>query len=114
MRPAVDIYGLGGTLYFMLAGAHPFRGATTLEIQQKKLNAQLPSVTTRLKAKAIPELDEIVHHCLQPDPDARPASMLEVKRRIDKARQRYPRPRFTEASRNAAPSPVLSTKRRRR
>lgn len=112
MRPAVDIYGLGGTLYFMLAGSHPFRGATTLEIQQKKLAGQLPTVGPRLKAKAIPELDEIIHHCMQPNPDERPQTMLEVKKRIDQARTRYPAPTYTEASRSAAPSPV--TKRRRR
>lgn len=112
MRPAVDIYGLGGTLYFMLAGAHPFRGSTTLEIQQKKLAGQLPTVNTRLKHKAIPELDEIIHHCLQPKPDDRPASMLEVKRRIDKMRIRYPRATFSDGSRRAAPSPVIKRRKR--
>ena len=111
MHPSVDIYGLGGTLYFMLAGAHPFRGSTTLEIQQKKLGGKLPSVLTRLKSKAIPELDEIIHHCLQPKSEDRPQSMLDVKRRIDKVRTRYPRATYSEASRRAAPSPT--TKRRR-
>ena len=110
MHPAVDLYGLGGTLYFMLVGAHPFRGSSTLEIQQKKLEGPLPRVKDRLKARAIPELDEIVEHCLQPDPELRPASARELKRRIDKARIRYPRAKYTEANRLAAPAPVRKRK----
>jgi len=112
MAPAVDIYGLGGTLYFMLAGAHPFRGTSTLEIQQRKLEGPLPEVTSRLKSRAIPELDEIVHACLQPDPELRPPSVRDVRRLLDKARQRYPKPTFTEASATASPSPVPARKRR--
>ena len=106
MAAAVDVYGLGGTLYFMLTGTHPFRGTSTLEIQQRKLEGPLPSVTARLKGRAIDELDQIVHHCLQPQPELRPASVREVRRAIDRARQRYPRPTFTEAGQLASPSPV--------
>ena len=112
MNPAVDVYATGGTLYFMLAGAHPFRGSTTMEIQQRKLDGPLPSVGARLKARAIADLDEIIHDCLNPSPGDRPQDILDVKRRIDKARQRYPRPKYTEASRNAAPSPVMKRRRR--
>jgi len=106
MAPAVDVYGLGGTLYFMLAGAHPFRGQSTLEIQQRKLEGPLPSVKDRLKGRAIPELDETIHHCMQPDPALRPASCLAVKRVLERARRRYPAPRYSEANQNAKPSPV--------
>ncbi|MHC4576227.1 MAG: protein kinase domain-containing protein [Planctomycetota bacterium] len=106
MHPAVDIYGLGGTLYFMLVGAHPFRGSSTLEIQQKKLEGPLPVVKDRLKARATPDLDEIVHHCLQPQPESRPESVRQIKRAIDKARMRYPKAAFSEANRLAAPAPV--------
>jgi len=106
MRPAVDVYGLGGSLYFMLTGAHPFRGQSTLEIQEKKLSAPLPSVNDRLKGRAVPEMDEIIHHCLQPQPDDRPPDMLYVKREIDKIRPRFPKTRYTEENRNVAPAPV--------
>jgi serine/threonine protein kinase len=106
MHPAVDIYGLGGSMFFMLAGAHPFRGSSTMEIQQRKLEGPLPAVTPRLKGRAIPELDEIIHHCLQPHPQDRPESILAVKKAIDKARMRYPKPRYTDENRNVRPSPV--------
>ena len=106
MAPAVDVYGLGGTLYFMLTGHHPFKGTSTLEIQQRKLEGPLPSACERLQARGIPELDEILHHCLQPEPEARPASVAEVKRALDKVRRRYPAPRFSDESKNVRPSPV--------
>jgi serine/threonine-protein kinase len=106
MAPAVDVYGLGGTLFFMLSGTHPFRGTSTLEIQQRKLEGPIPTVAERLKGRAIPELDEILQQCLQPRPEMRPASVKDVRRLLERARQRYPRPTFTEAGQLAAPSPV--------
>jgi serine/threonine-protein kinase len=106
MAAAVDIYGFGGTFYFMLCGAHPFRGTSTLEIQQKKLEGPMPTVADKLKGRAIPELDEIVQACLQPQPEMRPQSARDVRRLIDRARARYPKPTFTEAGQHVAPSPV--------
>jgi len=106
MSPKVDIYGLGGTLYFMLTGVHPFRGSSTLEIQEKKLSEPLPRVEERLGARAIPELDELIHQCMQPLPADRPTDIRDVKRSIDKARLRYPKPRYTDENKMAAPSPV--------
>jgi len=106
MAVAVDVYGLGGTLFFMLTGMHPFRGTSTLEIQQKKLDGPMPSVAERLKGRGIPELDEIVQACLQPRPELRPQSTREVRRMIDRARPRYPKPTFTEAGQFVLPSPV--------
>jgi len=111
MAAAVDIYGLGGTLYFMLTGTHPFRGTSTLEIQQRKLEGPMPSVAARLKSRAIDELDQIVQHCLQPQPELRPASIREVRRAIDRARQRYPRPTFTDAGKDVMPAPAVRKKR---
>jgi serine/threonine protein kinase len=113
MRPSVDIYGLGGTFFFMLCGMHPFRGTSTLEIQRQKLEGPIPAVGEKLGARGLPELDEIISACLQPKPENRPGDMYEVKRAIDRARQRYPRARYHEDSRLAAPSPVRKTKRER-
>jgi serine/threonine protein kinase len=106
MAAAVDVYGFGGTLFFMLSGAHPFRGTSTLEIQQRKLDGPLPSVAERLKGRGTPELDENVQACLQPQPELRPATIRDVRRMIDKARVRYPKPTFTETGQFVTPSPV--------
>lgn len=106
MRPSVDVYGFGASLYFMLCGHHPFRGSSTIEIQRKKLEGPIPTVAERLGARGIPELDEILEACMQPKPENRPADMLEVKRMVDAARARYSKPRYDEHSRNVKPSPV--------
>jgi len=112
MRPSVDVYGLGGTLYFMLCGHHPFRGSSTLEIQRKKLEGPIPTVEDRLGGRGLPELDEILIACMQPKPDDRPADMMEVKKLLEAAKARYPRARFHEDSRLAKPSPVRSRRAR--
>jgi serine/threonine protein kinase len=106
MSPKVDIYGLGGTLYFMLTGVHPFRGSSTLEIQDKKRSEPLPKVADRLGARAVPELDELIEACLQPDPAGRPSEIREVKRAIDRIRPRYPKPRYNDENKMVAPSPI--------
>jgi serine/threonine-protein kinase len=106
MRPSVDVYGLGGTLYFMLCGHHPFRGTSTLDIQRKKLEGPIPVVNERLGARGLPELDEVLLACMQPKPEDRPADMMEVKKLLDGAKARYPKARYHEDSRLAKPSPV--------
>jgi serine/threonine protein kinase len=108
MAPAVDVYGLGGTLYFMLTGSHPFRGTTTLEIQNQKLTQPLPRARDRFK-DVHERIDEIVHGCLQPDPAKRFASAAEVRREIDKVRALYPR--SSGGKRGIAWAPVPSHRR---
>jgi len=112
MRPSVDIYGLGGTLYFMLCGHHPFRGSSTLEIQSRKLEGPIPTVNDRLGARGLAELDEILVSCMQPKPEDRPADMMEVKKLLEVAKARYPKARYHEDSRLAKPSPVRSRRAR--
>jgi serine/threonine protein kinase len=112
MRPSVDVYGFGASLYFMLCGHHPFRGSSTIEIQRKKLEGPIPKVAERLGARGLPELDEILTACMQPKPADRPPDMLEVKRMVDLVRARYSKARFDEDSRNVKPSPVRSRRSR--
>jgi serine/threonine protein kinase len=110
MHPAVDVYGLGGTLYYMLCGVHPFRGATTLEIQRRKLEGPIPQAREKQK-HLLPGIDEIITACLRPQPSDRPQSILDVKREIDKVRARYPRPTFESGTKATLPSPVSARKR---
>jgi len=42
-QPSADIYGLGATLYHMLAGKCPFSGDTMLEILEKVSHCKPPS-----------------------------------------------------------------------
>ncbi|MGQ0615256.1 MAG: protein kinase domain-containing protein [Planctomycetaceae bacterium] len=90
MSPLVDIYGLGGTLYFMLTGSHPFRGSSTLEIQNLKLNQAPPLACAKFK-DIHPRLDEILTQSLQADPTKRFATAVDLRKEIDKVRGMYPK-----------------------
>ena len=89
MRPVVDIYGLGASLYFMLTGYHPFRGSSALEIHQKKIDGPLPRPSEKNEC-IHPKLDEIVARCMDPEPELRPQSALELRRVLDPIRKLYP------------------------
>ncbi len=89
MEYVVDIYGLGASLYFMLTGYHPFRGSSALEIHQKKIDGPLPRPSEKNEC-IHPKLDEIVARCMDPEPELRPQSALELRRVLDPIRKLYP------------------------
>ena len=66
---AVDVYGLGTVLYFLLAGRPPFRGASlaeTLALVQARDPVSPRSVNPRVDR----DLDAVCLHCLEKDPAA--------------------------------------------
>lgn len=72
-----DIYALGVVLFEMLAGAVPFRGNTTYEIQLKHLREPVPSVAD--KSPDIPwPVVEIVRRAMGKRPEDRYASSREM------------------------------------
>ena len=67
---AVDVYGLGTVLYFLLAGRPPFRGASlaeTLALVQARDPVSPRSVNPRVDR----DLDAVCLHCLEKDPARR-------------------------------------------
>src|SRR5205823_1845147 len=70
ITPAADIYSLGAILFHLLAGRPPFVGANVLSVIHQAAATPAP----RLRSLA-PSLDRdvetIVAHCLEPDPNAR-------------------------------------------
>ncbi|MCA8922136.1 MAG: serine/threonine protein kinase, partial [Planctomycetes bacterium] len=69
LGPATDVYGLGATLYHMLAGHPPFRGGTISVMHA--VVAESPKPLRELRESVPRELDAICMRCLAKDPASR-------------------------------------------
>ncbi len=81
----VDVYGLGATLYYVLAGSPPFEGTPLETIGQLALGDPPP---LRSKAPSVPrELEAVVMKCLEREPgkryDSAKALALDLQRFIE-------------------------------
>jgi serine/threonine-protein kinase len=77
-----DLYAWGIVAYELLAGAHPFKGATGTAL----LQAHMATVPARLDrvVPAVPQaIADIVAQCLEKDPAARPSSTQRVVDALD-------------------------------
>ena len=67
-----DIYSLGATLYFLLAGRPPFEAETGMSLMLKVLDRELdPEPVRRLNPGIPASLDRIALTCLRKDPNLR-------------------------------------------
>jgi Protein kinase domain/WD domain, G-beta repeat len=86
-----DVYGLGCTLYFLLAGRAPFAGRSGVE----KLMAhrlEEPATLAGLRPDLPAGLAAVVAKMMAKDPADRPASMAEVSRALEPFAQGVPSP----------------------
>ena len=77
-----DIYALGAVAYYLLAGVNVFDGRSILEVCVQHLHTQPQSLRARGVAVSV-ELEAVVLACLEKDPERRPQSAAELRRRLD-------------------------------
>jgi serine/threonine-protein kinase len=77
-----DIYALGAVAYFLLAGGNVFGGKSLVEICAQHLHeAPQPLASRGITVPA--ELEALVLACLSKEPDHRPQSAADLRRRLE-------------------------------
>lgn len=86
---AADVYGLGATLYEMLAGQPPFMGSSAMSTMMQAIQQEAKSVR-RLNPTVDRDLDTIAMRCLEREPQRRYASAGEVADELERFLRREP------------------------
>jgi serine/threonine-protein kinase len=107
-----DVFSFGTLLYQMLTGRDPFAGASTAETLSAVLMHDPPPVGAFVPGTT-PEIDRIVHKCLEKDPELRYGSMREVTTDLERLR-RASTPATARSATTAAPVPATAGPRKRR
>jgi len=103
--PAVDIYALGATLFFLLTGQPPYRGQTTDEIVGQVV-AGPPRPLTEFDPTVPTALAELVQRSMAPDPADRPSSAAAFGEALAAIRRAAGEP---TSALHVAPDPTATT-----
>jgi serine/threonine protein kinase len=79
--PRGDLYGLGATLYYLLAGRPPFAGASPTDVMEK-IKAGEPAPLTALRPDIPVPFAAVVHQLLAKRPEDRPATAFDVEQAL--------------------------------
>jgi formylglycine-generating enzyme required for sulfatase activity len=79
-----DVYSLGIILYQMLMGDVPFKGSAIPAIMKKHLMTPPPALAVPGSGIS-PELEKVVHHALEKEPELRTASVEEFIAELEQA-----------------------------
>ena len=75
-----DIYSLGCTLFYLLAGKPPYQGGTGLDTVLQHCQSEVPKLADIVGIQSIPiTLSDYIQTMMSKAPDERPSSMNEVK-----------------------------------
>jgi eukaryotic-like serine/threonine-protein kinase len=80
--PRSDIFSLGTVMYEMLAGEHPFRGASPADTMSSILRED-PRELTAINPSTPPGLDRVIRHCLEKHPEQRYQSARDLAFQLD-------------------------------
>jgi eukaryotic-like serine/threonine-protein kinase len=84
-----DLYGLGCTIYELLAARPPFVGNDPNEVLMKHLKSPIPSLEA-VSPLIAPELSQLIRRSMAKDPDGRPKSVADFLREFRKIRHFRP------------------------
>jgi len=97
-----DLYSLGSTLFYALAGRTPYDGTTLYQIMQAHLYLPIPSIRT-IRPDVPEAIDKLIRTMMSRDPKDRPTGTL-LRERFERIR-RDPPPSSTRLSTPVAASP---------
>ena len=81
-----DLWAVGIMIYEMAAGSRPFRGNTGFELSSAILGQPTPSLPQTATGQLPAQLQAVIDHCLEKDPDARYQSAGEVRAALEMTR----------------------------
>jgi serine/threonine protein kinase/tetratricopeptide (TPR) repeat protein len=81
-----DIYSLGATLFELIAGRPPHVGPTVIATLARLLTTPSPRLS-EFRRDVPPVVDNLVQRMLETDPEARPASIAELRELVEEAVQ---------------------------
>jgi eukaryotic-like serine/threonine-protein kinase len=84
-----DVYSLGCTLYFLLAGRAPYGGGSLMGVMLKHRDSPVPSLRAA-RPDVPPDLDAIFARMVAKRPEDRQATMAEVIQQLDQVRPKLP------------------------
>ncbi len=77
-----DLYSLGVVLYTLLTGRNPFVGPSIVDVLHKHRYAQFDA-PAKIVPDLPPDLDEVVRHLMEKEPDKRPPDAGVLQRRLE-------------------------------
>ena len=87
--PSQDIYSLGCVAYFLLTGAGVFAAKSPVKVALMHVSDKPVRASDKLGESIESELEGIVMSCLEKAPERRPASVADIRKRLEALNKRW-------------------------